>query len=73
MKEARHVTEDGTEYMVELMKPNTHKLSLMLDFDHTVQMLWTKIRSALIITHTLLPQAFLQKYGMPLGINPRLR
>ena len=72
VKEAKHVADDGTEYTVELMKPNTHKLSLILGDTTAVTMIWTRIRN-ILFREELLSKSFVQRYGMPLGLNPRLR
>ena len=66
------MADDGTSYEVTLMRPNTHKLSLLLNEDSLVRMISDRILDA-IDKDQLLNEAFLAKYGQPLGINPRLR
>lgn len=69
VKEAKHSADDGSEYTIELMKPNTHKLSLFRN-DAFCTVLWQSISDAVV---QYLPEEFVARYGLPVGLNPRLR
>jgi len=72
--EASHTAPDGSTYRVQLQNPNPHKLSVFCD-DAVLQKLWHRLQ------HFVIPgwkddecwQQFQQRYGPPLGLNPRLR
>jgi len=70
IKEATHTNpNDGSAFTVPLLNPHPHKLSLFQNH-HMVELIWSRLQP---ILDAHLSKEFIQHFGPPLGLNPRLR
>ena len=70
IKEATHTNPlDGSTYTVPLMNPHPHKLSLFFN-DDMLDIIWNRLKPILLQN---LSKEFMEAFGPPLGLNPRLR
>lgn len=74
--EATHTANDGTTYKVPIQHPNPHQLSICYA-PHVVEQLWNFIQPILLLEQQQNSsksfQLLYKRYGMPIGLNPKLR